>query len=411
MNLKIVNHSSNNDMVINRKIANIMLAQYKKGLDALNAELATESGTGSDAKTDTVDVVNPTQAIRIPVQKADKTKDKRYSVKMSQQVSSKIGTPKIPTNNKVKEFITQSRALDNELDHMIAELKLNSKEEFYGGGLSDEYIDEDLKVYYKASPMREIDNALDDLLQEYIEIYDEPHSKERDEKIEFINSNFEYLTKLKKFRTGKLSQNIRAHGRYDKLSKEDKELMDEAISRGEFDEDVHKALKDLGYDFDRRRNEAKGQLGKLNKMTEEEYITTYRGTNTQKKGKAGIRVLNSDIHASKYSDELLTIIKRIANYITVTLLPLAQELHDTRFAGISQQDKISIPKLYEEIDQKMYILTSINNTSNAQLIKLDKEFDKLYDLVVRGLQSYIPPTGGSMIGGGSLPGMNTLYYL
>ena len=81
-------------------------------------------------------------------------------------------------------------------------------------------------------------------------------------------------------------------------------------------------------------------------------------------------------------------------------MPLAQKMYDTRFQGITLQDKNTIiPQLYSDMDEKMYILTSLNNQSNTQLMKLDKEFDKLYNLVENGLNMYVMPTGGSMVGG------------
>ena len=75
-------------------------------------------------------------------------------------------------------------------------------------------------------------------------------------------------------------------------------------------------------------------------------------------------------------------------------------MFETRFQGITLQDKNTvIPDLYKELDEKMYILTSLNNQDNTQLIKIDKDFDKLYNLVNNGLNMYVMPTGGSMTGG------------
>jgi hypothetical protein len=63
------------------------------------------------------------------------------------------------------------------------------------------------------------------------------------------------------------------------------------------------------------------------------------------------------------------------------------------------QEKTTISKLYQDLDEKLYIITSLNNQDNTQLMKLDKEFDKLYEMVKRGMDTYIPATGGSMKGG------------
>jgi hypothetical protein len=88
-----------------------------------------------------------------------------------------------------------------------------------------------------------------------------------------------------------------------------------------------------------------------------------------------------------FSQDLLLAIKKISNHLTAVLLPLAQKMYETRFQGITLQDKNTvIPDLYKELDEKMYILTSLNNQDNTQLIKIDKDFDKLYSLVSNGLK-------------------------
>ena len=43
----------------------------------------------------------------------------------------------------------------------------------------------------------------------------------------------------------------------------------------------------------------------------------------------------------------------------------------------------------------MYILTSMNNES-TQLVKLDQDFEVLYNRVIGGTSNFIPMTGGSM---------------
>ena len=58
----------------------------------------------------------------------------------------------------------------------------------------------------------------------------------------------------------------------------------------------------------------------------------------------------------------------------------------------------------------------MNNQTNGQFTKLDKEFDKLYKIVQNGLSSFVPMTGGNMTG--SMMGIahyhnitDKLYYL
>jgi glycosyltransferase involved in cell wall biosynthesis len=88
-------------------------------------------------------------------------------------------------------------------------------------------------------------------------------------------------------------------------------------------------------------------------------------------------------------------------------------LSSSKFVGMNDQDKINITDLYKELDEKLYIITSFNNQTNAQFIKLDKEFDKLYKIVQYGLSTF---TGGNI--SGSMMGIahyhnitDKLYYL
>ncbi|RZK47886.1 MAG: hypothetical protein EOO99_12020 [Pedobacter sp.] len=92
----------------------------------------------------------------------------------------------------------------------------------------------------------------------------------------------------------------------------------------------------------------------------------------------------------------MLMIKKVSNIVDV-LIPLPQSLYNSKFTGSTYQDNITITKMYEDMDEKMYILTSVNR-NNTQLSKLDAHFTKLFDLVMQGVRSYIPPksSGGSM---------------
>lgn len=193
---------------------------------------------------------------------------------------------------------------------------------------------------------------------------------------------------------------LRDKGRYDKTTPEDRHIVEEILTNDkDVDEDTVNALQELGYDIERNRSVGKGKQSALNKVTAQNAINTYTNENSHIKGKRGIKVIG-DIEVDQFSHELLLTVKKIANVLTTTLIPLAQKLYDIRFRGVTLQDKNTvIPELYKEMDEKMYILTSLNNVRNAQLIKLDKDFDKLYNLVKNGLNLYVMPTGGSMSGG------------
>ena len=162
--------------------------------------------------------------------------------------------------------------------------------------------------------------------------------------------------------------------------------------------DIIPSLATDGKTVDRVRCKKKGDHHQFNMLKEDEYRSTLSEANSHLKSKKGVRVVNT-VNVENISQEILLAIKKISNHLTVILMPLAQKLFDTRFNGITLQDKnTTIPELYKDMDEKMYILTSLNNQNNTSLMKLDKEFDKLYNLVKSGIEMYVMPTGGSMVG-------------
>ena len=130
MNINTI-RNNDSDSAIARNISNMMLNNYKKGLAISNNELAVESGISSS-----VGVVDPTETTRVRKPKAESVgiPGKGYNVKSINATE----VPKLTVSSssqQAKEFIIQSKALDNELDHVIAHMKLNNKDEFYDSSL------------------------------------------------------------------------------------------------------------------------------------------------------------------------------------------------------------------------------------------------------------------------------------
>ncbi|RYH14576.1 hypothetical protein EON65_33360 [archaeon] len=92
-------------------------------------------------------------------------------------------------------------------------------------------------------------------------------------------------------------------------------------------------------------------------------MSTYKKTDMESRpGKKGIRITN-DVDTSNFSNDLIVMVKKMANIIT-SLLPLAQSLYESHFAGSSYQDNNTISELYKDMDEKMYVLTSLNRNPN-----------------------------------------------
>jgi succinate dehydrogenase flavin-adding protein (antitoxin of CptAB toxin-antitoxin module) len=220
----------------------------------------------------------------------------------------------------------------------------------------------------------------------------------RDEDTSEIEKDIDYLKSILDIKNSDLQNLIQKKGRYDELSPEDKTFLDKAIDMiKKPNPKTEDALRSLDYDIDQNRTQTKGQVQKLNAITKDNLVDTYTGKHKDIKSKNGIRVIGN-VNVTEIPSEVAEIIKKIANIITATLSPMAQTLYDARFRGLLDQDKITISTLYSDMDEKMYILTTLNNTKNAQLMKLDKEFDKLYNLVKTGMDLFVPPsyTGGSI---------------
>lgn len=89
-------------------------------------------------------------------------------------------------------------------------------------------------------------------------------------------------------------------------------------------------------------------------------------------------------------------LKSIQNTVD-SLNILCNILVKNRFSGANYKSIEDIRNQYDELGDKVHILTSMNK-SNSQLVKLDKEFNKLYTNVMYGVNSFVPPTtGGSLL--------------
>ena len=150
---------------------------------------------------------------------------------------------------------------------------------------------------------------------------------------------------------------------------------------------------------ERNRDQSKGEIEKLTLHDRDNLKNELSGANKDVKIKNGLRVVG-EVEAKNIPNDVFLISKKISNLITVTLSPLAQYLANIKYTTLSNGDIVSVKKLYKEIDEKMYILTSTNNKTNDMFIRLDKEFDRLYDLIKNGIQNYNPTlmySGGSLI--------------
>lgn len=169
-------------------------------------------------------------------------------------------------------------------------------------------------------------------------------------------------------------------------------------------------LQSLGYNFIKERTNKSKLTNAYNNITMKTIKQIYLGTSNDDKFKSknGITITSS-ISPDNLETDKLTSIKKITN-IVQELLPLAQTLANNNFSSINESDKVTVLSLYKDLDDKMYIITSLNLQTNTSLIKLDKLFDNLFDTIHQGLSRYAQKT----ISGGSIVlkhKIDQLYYL
>jgi hypothetical protein len=132
MKVKILK-TNESDSSVARTVSNMLLNNYKKGLAIANNEVSEESGVSSAIG------VDPTQTVKMKNQKSVSIGGYKVKSVNASDVLNSTGSTGTTSSLSVKEFISQSKALDSELDHVVAQMKLNNKDEFYGGGFRKDY--------------------------------------------------------------------------------------------------------------------------------------------------------------------------------------------------------------------------------------------------------------------------------
>ena len=388
--------SDKRNQAVNKKVAQIMRSEYNEGLQMKNQELGDndDDDTGDDNE---IDTVKPVDTI--------KTKKRGYSAK------AKIGsTKKLLKSSKdtLNDFISQSNVLDNELNQMVSQFKLNNKDEFYGGDFSDdedESDDDDSDDY----PDDDDDDDDDDVVTYYNHAY--PNIFKRimltSKQIpastlkRFVHDTYGLKVNKGSFQTGLLEPTF-PYWDTDEYTVSSDEAHEQIESMNELLEALNH-LKDgttintqsNANPIDRIRSSKSGDQGHLLPAGNPNILASYL-QKTNPKSKNGVRITNN-IHVEKLNNDLLLTIKKINN-VVINLIPLAQNLSENHFAGAMHEDINKIKKMYKDMDDKMYILTSLNDEA-TQLVKLDSDFDTLLNAVNGGIASFVPMSGGSMIGG------------
>lgn len=105
----------------NQKIANTMLTQYKKGVAINNLEMEQEN----DLANNNVGLVDSKSVVSVPTVK----KQKGYSINDSRKTIHTVSN----SVSSIKDFLRDSRLVDNELDQIMTMMKMDNVDSFYTG--------------------------------------------------------------------------------------------------------------------------------------------------------------------------------------------------------------------------------------------------------------------------------------
>ena len=411
----------NRNQIIARRIADMTLANYNKGLQTKEEGEIPESEID-----DEVTVINPTSSQK-----------KSYSVK-KRAIANKAKLSK--DGDVIKGFVQDSNILDNELNAMVTLFKLPNKETFYGGTI-DRLPDDasyerkyasvlnEIKVISKSFPAKALKEYIAeryganvtktkfmDFVKDRFPLDSEASEEDKDIFIIMMTVFMNNFLTVKNGGELTQEQNIAEFGpaptnideEPDDEEPDDEEPDDEEPDAEEPDaeepdaeepdadprttKELQEYLKTHNIPIIKNRSNASGDQGRLLPTSRKDLIDSYL-QNSKNKAKNGI-IVDNDIDIRKFSADLILQIKKIHLLVT-NLLPIAQNLLENRYSGASYNDINKIKALYEDMDHKMYIVTSMNHES-TQLIKLDNDFEMLYNRVKGGTHNYNPMTGGSM---------------
>ena len=377
--------SDKRNQAVNKKIGQIMMSEYNEGLQIKNQELGDNNNEDNEG---IINTVKPVNNLKIKGRKG-------YSAK------AKIGSTKEllkSSKDTLKDFISQSNILDSELNQMVSQFKLNNKGEFYGGDFSDDEDDEEEEDDNDEDVSEYYDKTFPEIFNKLLSVSQQISASDLKK---FIKDKYNMSVPKSKFRTAFLDVKFPYWDTEEytvTLSSARKQIskMEALLSElNHVKNGTTVITRSNNNIIDRVRSSKPGDQGHLLPTgTSQGLVASYLQKNDAKE-KNGIRITNN-IHVKKLSNELLLTIKKINN-IVINLIPLAQNLSENHFAGAIHEDINKIKKMYADMDDKMYILTSLNDEA-TQLTKLDSDFETLLNAVNGGIASFVPMSGGSMVG-------------
>ena len=383
--LRFSDHRNQN---INNRIANMTVRNYSEGLGILRNEINREGD--NDDEMDTV----------TPVAVLPKKKGKGYSVKVKSEFNKKALSNKRDT---LKDFIRDSNILDTELNQMVTQFKITNKEEFFGGDMTsdeEEEEEQDWKTHYESKRLKtinSIDKTIKNIPAQKLKLYIETTYGPTVSKTKFksyLNTEYPIVDEQDEA-TIQLEGMNAFNQELDDLKNDRLNLnVGQQLDVNRYPEASTELLKDNDVPIIRYRSLQKGDQGRLTDITQDDLVQSYLDRNNHKRSKHGVSIAN-DTPISMLTNEQILIAKKLNNIVN-NLIPMAENLSEDHFSGATDAEINTIKKLYADMDEKMYILTSINSKS-TQLHKLESDFDKLVELVESGINNYRPMSGGSMI--------------
>ena len=222
------------------------------------------------------------------------------------------------------------------------------------------------------------------------------------DEIKFMQNTFQFIGQSLR----SVEAFVKAYTPYNQQPQLYKNIVDKVITDNFLDSDYAKftktelisAMKKAGYNITARMT-AVAVTASLNNIPTSSILDTFMQGINASEGRKNTTIVSSN---QKINNNIVPVsVKKITNMV-LSLLHYAHILNNNNFKGSNLNENNTLKDLYEDIADKMYIITSLNK-SNTQLQKLDKDFGKLYKLVTTGIRLFkLPSTSGGSIHGGKL---------
>ena len=400
--IKSVDYANQNSKKISNYMNNLGLSKYKKGVEKSQQEDALPY-----SENDQSTIVDPSNIVEIPTQKNRVKQVKKYSLSDVKSTFSNSENTTI-----VDDFITKSKYLDAELNSILVEFNIHDTNDFTAninprdvlltGGKLNQQEKADLKAI--KDEIIALNLSADDqiFISKMIyntnrKILDQLSEAEYERNKDKVNDALAYSKLLYDLiNLSNHPNNFLKHYNKNNINTIDRLQREAVLYVVENYADpstFYNALVSNGYII-KNRNRATGDnnFGTISHFNGDQLKDLFLGQQTN------VDYDYKNDPTKRKTSKLFPLAQKLKQCSTLLtkIQSIAAPLIKSSFRGIDETKIHDIKELYENIADKVYIVTS--NTFSLDLIVNDfkKEFVKLYKSIITSIDNYVPPsTSGS----------------